>query len=96
MIRFHNFGELDLLALRTFGLHAKESSSAIGQFGTGLKYALAVLMRNGCDVSIRAGAIELEITTEQRNFRGKNLDFVVAQPKGQAPIVTGKHRSHSS
>lgn len=54
-IIFHNPGELDIRAVTTFGLSVKKSDNPIGQFGTGLKYAIAVALRHGCDVEICAG-----------------------------------------
>jgi hypothetical protein len=49
---FQNLGLIDLRAVQIMGLNAKESKNPIGQFGTGLKYAIAVLLRNNCSVSI--------------------------------------------
>jgi len=45
MITFENDGEIDLRAISQFGINVKTGDSPIGFFGTGLKYALAVLMR---------------------------------------------------
>jgi len=43
MIVFENQGEIDLIAFTPFGVNTKETDSPIGFFGTGLKYATAVL-----------------------------------------------------
>lgn len=46
----------DLDALTTFGVSIKsDADSAIGQFGTGFKYATAVLLRNGARISLWDG-----------------------------------------
>jgi len=47
MIVFGNDGGLDLQAAMTFGVSAKETNNPFGQFGTGLKYAVAILLRTG-------------------------------------------------
>lgn len=55
MIIFRNSGVIDIRAVTTFGVSSKENAGAIGFFGTGLKYALAILLREGCDITIYAG-----------------------------------------
>src|ERR1700676_3943518 len=52
---FENPGEIDAAAIATFGVSVKESDNPIGFFGTGLKYALAILLRTGHKVSIQSG-----------------------------------------
>jgi hypothetical protein len=50
---FHNSGSLDHRAFTMMGLSAKaDAKTAIGYFGTGFKYAIATLIRNGCSVVI--------------------------------------------
>src|ERR1700733_12022356 len=51
MIVFENYGEIEIDAITTFGVSVKEGPNPIGFFGTGLKYAVAVLLRHGCKVS---------------------------------------------
>lgn len=56
MIVFQNQGLLDLDMLRIMGVSVKPATSApVGYFGTGLKYAVAVLLREKCSVSIWLG-----------------------------------------
>jgi hypothetical protein len=52
---FKNSGVLDPRSIITFGVSAKAGKSPIGYFGTGLKYAIAVLIRNGIDISVFSG-----------------------------------------
>ena len=89
MIVFETETELDMLALRTFGISAKETETPIGRFGTGLKYALAVLLREDCAVAINAGAVSLTIQKEHRDFRGKAFDFIVARPLNEPAFDLG-------
>lgn len=75
-IIFQNPGLIDLRAVQIMGLNAKETKNPIGQFGTGLKYAIAVLLRSGCKVSIWRGEEEHTFSAEKDTFRGKEFDFV--------------------
>lgn len=75
-IIFQNPGLIDLRAVQIMGLNAKETKNPIGQFGTGLKYAIAVLLRSGCKVSIWRGEQEYRFETDKSLFRGKEFDFV--------------------
>ena len=79
LIIFQNPGLIDLRAVQIMGLNAKDSKNPIGQFGTGLKYAIAVLLRTGCKVSIFRGEDEYGFTTSKEEFRGKTFDFVKMQ-----------------
>lgn len=82
-ITFHNPGLLDLRAFTTFGVNAKESASAIGYFGTGLKYAVAVLLREGCEITGYVGDIELRFRKSEGKFRGKDFQFVSMSVNGE-------------
>lgn len=88
MIIFENAGTLDDLALFTMGLNAKENDSAIGFFGTGLKYAISIICRKGGTISIQPGdGTEHPIVVSPINFRGK--DFTVMHYRGkQLPFTT--------
>lgn len=50
---FRNQGILDLASIVTFGVSVKTEGTPIGFFGTGLKYAIAILLREGCAIGIR-------------------------------------------
>jgi hypothetical protein len=78
MIIFENTGEIDIRAVATFGVNVKENENPIGFFGTGLKYALAVLLRTGHTVLIQSGRAVYPITAETAVVRGKKFDFVQA------------------
>lgn len=81
---FENIGEIDPLLIRTFGVNVKECDSPIGFFGTGLKYALAILIRMGVQVIIQSGTNQFEFSKQTRNIRGKEFDFVAmnGEPMG--------------
>lgn len=73
---FENAGEIDLRTISTFGCSVKETSNPIGFFGTGLKYALAVLIRTGHAISIQSGKTVTEIISRKEEIRGKEFDFI--------------------
>lgn len=73
MIAFTNPGLIDLRAVRTFGLNAKEGDSPIGFFGTGLKYAISVLLRTGHTITLYRGLEAHRFSTRQIDSRGKGF-----------------------
>ena len=75
-VYFTNLGEIDPRLITTLGVNVKESDSPIGFFGTGLKYALAVLLRSGQEITIFSGLRELKFQTQSETIRGKSFDFI--------------------
>jgi hypothetical protein len=70
-------GLLDIRSITTFGLIAKPGSdNPIVKFGTGLKYAIATLLRNDCKIKLFIGEVEYEFFTKQDNFRGMEFHQV--------------------
>ena len=95
-IIFQNPGLIDLRAASIMGLNAKDSKNPIGQFGTGLKYAISVLLRNNCEISIWRGEDEFSFRTEKSDFRGKSFSIVwMDGPEGAKELgytlELGKH-----
>lgn len=76
MIVFRNKGVIDVTSITTFGVSSKEKAGAIGFFGTGLKYAIAILLREGCSITIHAGKQTLEFGTERATVRVNDFTFV--------------------
>lgn len=76
MIVFTNKGEIDVLSISTFGVSVKEGDTPIGFFGTGLKYAIAVLLRAGHEVTIFSGKQVIEFSVQTDLVRGKSFGFV--------------------
>ena len=53
---FENSGEIDPRSISTFGVNSKEAgNNPVGLFGTGLKYAISILLRSGCGIMIHSG-----------------------------------------
>jgi len=76
MIIFENPGELDIRALRTFGVSVKEHSNPIGFFGTGLKYAIAVLLREGQSITVLSGKDTYRFSSRETNIRGSSFSII--------------------
>lgn len=76
MIIFRNKGVIPIEAITTMGVSAKECERPIGYFGTGLKYAIAVLLRNKHRVSIWRGDQELRFGTARVTMREVDFDIV--------------------
>lgn len=81
MISFYNAGIINEVSITTFGINAKDNSSAIGYFGTGLKYAIAVLLRNGHTITIKSGPNKFNFHLRNENVRGKYFDVVCMNDK---------------
>lgn len=75
MIIFENKGEIDIRAIKTFGVSVK-SEGAIGFFGTGLKYAISILLREGQDITIFSGLNRYQFDRKTIQVTGQNFDIV--------------------
>ena len=75
-IVFRNSGVIDIRSITTFGVSSKETANAIGYFGTGLKYAIAILLREGCEITIYAGAQKLEFSKRAERIRVDDFEIV--------------------
>lgn len=75
---FSNPGEIDVRCITTMGVNVKQSGS-IGYFGTGLKYAIAVLLREGQEVTIWSGTTMHSFTTAKEEIKGKSFEFIYMQ-----------------
>lgn len=75
-IHFMTKGEFDLDVIRTMGVSIK-SDTAIGYFGTGLKYAIATLLRNDHIVSLRANGETVQFRTREKEIRGKKFQMIM-------------------
>lgn len=76
MIVFKNKGEIDVKSIVTFGISSKDSESAIGFFGTGLKYAIAILLRLNHKITIYSGLKKYEFNTTPTKVRNDTFDIV--------------------
>lgn len=76
MLCIHSPTSLDLKAITTFGLSVKVTDNPIGQFGTGLKYAIAVLLRNKQSIKLIVDGTNYDFAVEPSTFRGESVETV--------------------
>jgi hypothetical protein len=80
MLCFANPGIIDVRCITTAGLSVKESANPIGRFGTGLKNAIAIVLRLGGTITINTGDGDVErtynFTTVKETVRGKEFSFI--------------------
>lgn len=77
MIIFQNQGLIDLRAVKTVGLNAKpKTDNPIGEFGTGLKLAIAVILRNKGHVTLYRGKQAYMFGVKQTKFRGEEVQLI--------------------
>lgn len=74
-IYFTNPGYIDLDAIRTMGVSVK-SDNAIGRFGTGVKYGVAVLLRFGHKVELTSNDETYVFEGRTKTIRGKEFQVV--------------------
>jgi hypothetical protein len=86
---FENAGEIDVRSISSFGVSVKDGDNPIGFFGTGLKYAIAVLLRTGHDVTIQSGLSIIRFGTTMESIRGQEFSFVTMSIDGAEPASIG-------
>lgn len=80
-------GLIDIRAFTTFGVNAKpNATNPIGYFGTGLKFAVAVLCREGCEVTVWIGEEPYVFYSEKMQFRG--VDFLQLRMKRRRGVTS--------
>lgn len=87
LLEFTNKGEVPVNAFKLLGASSKRGdSSKIGYFGTGLKYALAVLLREGIDFKIFSGENEIKIGTRKTDFLDQKVTVITVN--GEKTSIT--------
>ena len=75
-VYFSNAGNIELDVIRTMGVSVKENENPIGFFGTGLKYAIATLLRTGHIISLHTNGETIQFRTKPKEIRGKVFDMI--------------------
>ena len=52
IVNFQNNGEIDIRAVTTIEINAKEGDNPIGYFGSDLKYTINVILRSSSTITI--------------------------------------------
>ena len=89
MLRFCTPTAINIHAVTTFGVSAKETASPIGKFGTGLKYAIAGILRGGGEIHIVSGTDSYDFGTQSDLVRGKHFSFVTMSHNGGDTVRLG-------
>lgn len=77
LLKIKNTGLIEQEALHLVGASTKRGdSSKIGQFGSGNKYALALLIREGYSPKIFSGTTEIVVETKPVQFRDETFNVV--------------------
>lgn len=75
-VYFGNDGEIELAVVSTMGVSVKIGDSPIGFFGTGLKFAIAVLLRTGHSITIWQGSKPHRLVASEKTIRGELFHIV--------------------
>lgn len=75
MIVFQNPGLIDMAAVTTMGVSVK-NDGAIGYFGTGLKFAIATILRHKGVITIHRGTEAFAFTADEITVRGETFERV--------------------
>lgn len=76
-LKIKNNGVLDIRLVALMGGTTKANDEyKIGQFGTGLKYTLAFLIRHNIDFHIYAGSEKVDIKIESEEIRGEQFNII--------------------
>lgn len=76
-LEISNKGELDIRLIALMGGTTKANDEfKIGQWGSGLKYTLAYLLKNNIDFKIFVGENEVKITTEREMISNTPFDII--------------------
>lgn len=77
-VQIQNKGEIDPMGLSLMGVSSKrDDETKIGFFGSGNKYAIALMMRVGIPFRIFSGKAEMKITTKKVMFREKLYEQIL-------------------
>lgn len=89
-LKITNVGELDINAFYLIGASTKKNDdSKIGQFGTGLKYAIAYFMRKNIPLKLFIGEQEVIFEVKKEKLRG--IDFDVIYCNGLSMNITTEY-----
>lgn len=92
MLVFSTPGLIDIRAIKTFGVSAKNHGNPIGRFGTGLKYAIAIFLREGHEVEMFSDNKHYKFELKDIEMRGKEFKIITMNDE-ELPFTThlGSH-----
>jgi hypothetical protein len=84
---FQNKGLIDIRMITTFGVSVKENQSPIGYFGTGLKYAIAIILREGGSITIYNGTEVYSFSIAKTTIRSKEFEVIQMFVNGEPQLL---------
>src|SRR3990172_10357377 len=75
-VSFKNSGKIDPRCITIIGVSVKETENPIGYFGTGLKYAIAIILREGGQITIWRGLERFDFNTVNIEIRGESMKLI--------------------
>lgn len=88
-ILIQNDGEIETNSFELIGASTKRGETGkIGFFGSGLKYSIAYMMRNGIDFRVFSGEQELKFTTMPERLKEQSFDRICINGKPTSYTVT--------
>ncbi len=75
-VYFHNKEPINLSAISLMGVSVKTNDSPIGFFGTGLKFAIATLLRTGHKIFLHVNGEHVSFDIQSEDIRGELFDVV--------------------
>lgn len=89
MLTFWNPTTLDLRLITTFGASVKTDDASIGYFGTGLKYAIAGVLRMGGNISLTTPEGTFQFSEKSETIRGKTIPCVYMEAEDRTLTPCG-------
>ena len=91
ILTFKTPTRMSLLDVTSMGDSSKRGdTTTIGQFDSGLKYAIALLLRNNVDIRIKTDEDEFSFSTNSHSYGdGKEKELIVVHSLNHGEIMTG-------
>jgi len=88
-LKIQSNGEIEIEAFTLIGASSKRGDETkIGYFGSGLKYSIAAMLRNGISFKIFKGEQEIKFEKSDTMFRGENYEKIVVDGRETSLTVT--------
>ena len=88
-LMIQNKGIAPVEAFTLLGASTSRGTSNIGQFGTGTKHAINLLLRERIDFRVYSGTDKIDFTSVDSDFKGKTVTKVTYSLNGRKPRDTG-------
>ena len=86
-VLFTNEGEIPVNAFKLLGASSKRGdSSKIGFYGTGLKYAIVLMLRENIPFKVFSGTSEIKISKRSTKFLDQKIDVMTVN--GEKTSIT--------